>query len=67
MGIHAATEAELAFDGVEITEDDILLAGNPADTSAFKVCCPTSITSAAATPPCVSGPPRALWSMRCGT
>ncbi len=37
MGIHAATEAELAFDGVEITEDDILLAGNPADTSAFKV------------------------------
>ena len=37
MGIHAATEAELAFDGVEITGDDILLAGNPADTSAFKV------------------------------
>ena len=37
MGIHAATEAELAFDGVEITEDDILLAGDPADTEAFKV------------------------------
>src|SRR5271165_1785849 len=37
MGIHAATEAELAFDGVEITADDILLAGNPSDTSAFKV------------------------------
>ena len=37
MGIHAATEAELAFDGVEITTDDILLAGNPSDTSAFKV------------------------------
>ena len=37
MGIHAATEAELAFDGVEITEDDVLIAGNPADTSAFKV------------------------------
>ena len=37
MGIHAATEAELAFDGVEITADDILLAGNPSNTSAFKV------------------------------
>ena len=37
MGIHAATEAELAFDGVEITEDDVLIAGDPADTSAFKV------------------------------
>ncbi len=37
MGIHAATEAELAFDGVEITIDDVLLAGNPTDTSAFKV------------------------------
>ncbi len=37
MGIHAATEAELAFDGVEITSDDVLIAGNPADTSAFKV------------------------------
>ena len=37
MGIHAATEAELAFDGVEITEDDILIAGDPANTEAFKV------------------------------
>jgi alkylation response protein AidB-like acyl-CoA dehydrogenase len=37
MGIHAATEAELAFDGVEITSDDVLLAGDPGDTSAFKV------------------------------
>ncbi len=37
MGIHAATEAEIAFDGVEITEDDILIVGNPVDTSAFKV------------------------------
>ena len=37
MGIHAATEAELAFDGVEITADDILIAGDPADTEAFKV------------------------------
>jgi alkylation response protein AidB-like acyl-CoA dehydrogenase len=37
MGIHAATEAELAFDGVEIREEDVLIAGNPADTSAFKL------------------------------
>ena len=37
MGIHAATEAELAFDGVEITEDDVLIAGDPANTNAFKV------------------------------
>ena len=37
MGIHAATEAELAFDGVEITEDDVLIAGDPSNTEAFKV------------------------------
>jgi alkylation response protein AidB-like acyl-CoA dehydrogenase len=37
MGIHAATEAELAFDGVEIGADDILLAGDPSSTEAFKV------------------------------
>src|ERR1700691_1200174 len=37
MGIHAATEAELAFDAVEITADDILVAGDPASTAAFKV------------------------------
>jgi len=37
MGIHAATEAELAFDSVEITEDDILIAGEPGNTAAFKV------------------------------
>jgi len=37
MGIHAATEAEIAFDSVEITEADVLLAGVPSDTSAFKV------------------------------
>src|SRR5580698_8885016 len=36
MGIHAATEAEFAFDGVEVREDDILVAGDPASTSAFK-------------------------------
>ncbi len=37
MGVHAATEAEVAFDDVEITADDVLIAGNPEDTSAFKV------------------------------
>ena len=37
MGIHAATEAELAFDGVEITTDDVLIAGDPGSTQAFKV------------------------------
>ena len=37
MGIHAATEAELAFDAVEITEDDVLIAGEPGNTAAFKV------------------------------
>jgi alkylation response protein AidB-like acyl-CoA dehydrogenase len=36
MGIHAATEAEIAFDGVAIIEDDVLIAGNPGDTEAFK-------------------------------
>lgn len=37
MGVHAATEAEVAFDDVAIGPDDVLIAGNPADTSAFKV------------------------------
>ena len=37
MGIHAATEAELAFDGVEIAEEDILVAGDPSSTEAFKI------------------------------
>ena len=37
MGIHAATEAEIAFDGVAVSEDDILLAGDPSSTDAFKV------------------------------
>jgi alkylation response protein AidB-like acyl-CoA dehydrogenase len=36
MGIHAATEAEIAFDGVPLTEDDVLLAGDPASNAAFK-------------------------------
>jgi alkylation response protein AidB-like acyl-CoA dehydrogenase len=37
MGIHAATEAEVAFDGVSIGEEDILVAGVPDTTEAFKV------------------------------
>jgi alkylation response protein AidB-like acyl-CoA dehydrogenase len=37
MGIHAATEAEIAFDDVEITTDDVLIAGDPSNTEAFKV------------------------------
>jgi len=37
MGIHAATEAEVAFDGVAIAEEDILVAGVPDTTEAFKV------------------------------
>ena len=37
MGIHAATEAEVAFDDVEIGADDVLLAGDPGDNEAFKV------------------------------
>ncbi|MGH8920728.1 MAG: acyl-CoA dehydrogenase family protein, partial [Actinomycetes bacterium] len=36
MGIHAATEAEVAFDDVAVTADDVLIAGDPTDTSAFK-------------------------------
>lgn len=37
MGIHAATESEFAFDGVLITEDDVLLAGDPTTTEPFKL------------------------------
>jgi alkylation response protein AidB-like acyl-CoA dehydrogenase len=37
MGIHAATEAEIAFDGVEVFDDDVLIAGDPDSTEAFKV------------------------------
>lgn len=37
MGIHAATEAEIAFDDVVITDDDVLLAGDPSSTEPFKV------------------------------
>ncbi len=36
MGIHAATEAEIAFDGVGITEEDVLITGDPSSTAAFK-------------------------------
>ncbi len=36
MGIHAATEAEIAFDDVAIEADDVLLAGDPGTTDAFK-------------------------------
>ncbi|HEY2427915.1 MAG TPA: acyl-CoA dehydrogenase family protein, partial [Acidimicrobiales bacterium] len=37
MGIHSATEAEIAFDDVPVGEEDVLLAGDPGTTSAFKV------------------------------
>ncbi len=37
MGIHAATEAEVAFDGVAVGEQDVLVAGVPDTTEAFKV------------------------------
>jgi alkylation response protein AidB-like acyl-CoA dehydrogenase len=37
MGLHGSTEAEIAFDGVRIEAEDVLIAGNPADTEAFKV------------------------------
>jgi alkylation response protein AidB-like acyl-CoA dehydrogenase len=37
MGIHGATEAEIAFDGVEVTQDDVLIAGDPSSTEAFKL------------------------------
>jgi alkylation response protein AidB-like acyl-CoA dehydrogenase len=36
MGVHAATEAEVAFDHVEIGPDDVLVAGDPDSTEAFK-------------------------------
>jgi 3-sulfinopropanoyl-CoA desulfinase len=37
MGIHAATESEIAFDGVVISEDDVLVAGDPSSTEPFKL------------------------------
>lgn len=36
MGIHAATESEIAFDDVAVDEADVLLAGDPSTTDAFK-------------------------------
>lgn len=36
MGLRGTSEAELAFDGVRIETDDILLAGDPSNSSAFK-------------------------------
>jgi len=36
MGIHGATEAEIAFDDVEVTDADVLIAGDPGSTEAFK-------------------------------
>ena len=36
MGIHAATESEIAFDGVSISEEDILVAGDPSSSEPFK-------------------------------
>jgi alkylation response protein AidB-like acyl-CoA dehydrogenase len=37
MGIHAATESEMAFDGVLITEEDVLVAGDPSSSEPFKL------------------------------
>src|SRR6266513_3918359 len=36
MGLRGCTEAELAFDDVAVSPDDVLLAGNPGDAEAFK-------------------------------
>ena len=37
MGVHVATEAEIAFEDIQIGADDVLIAGQPDDTSAFKL------------------------------
>ena len=36
MGLRGCTEAELAFDGVRIEPEDVLVAGDPADNSGLK-------------------------------
>jgi alkylation response protein AidB-like acyl-CoA dehydrogenase len=36
MGLRGCTEAELAFDGVRIEPEDVLVAGNPEDNSGLK-------------------------------
>src|SRR6266581_3260740 len=37
MGLRGCTEAELAFDDVAVSNDDVLLPGDPANAEAFKV------------------------------
>ncbi len=37
MGLRGTSEAELAFDDVRVEPDDVLLAGDPANSDAFKV------------------------------
>ena len=37
MGLRGCSEAELAFDDVAITPDDVLIAGDPTNADAFKV------------------------------
>jgi len=36
MGLRGTSEAELAFDGVYVAPDDVLLAGDPSNSDAFK-------------------------------
>lgn len=36
MGIHAATESEIAFDGVVVSADDVLVEGDPTSDGPFK-------------------------------
>jgi alkylation response protein AidB-like acyl-CoA dehydrogenase len=36
MGLHGLTEAELAFDGVWVGEEDVVLAGEPGSSAAFR-------------------------------
>ena len=37
MGLRGTSEAELAFDDVRVEPDDVLLAGDPANSDAFKI------------------------------
>ena len=62
MGIHAATESEIAFDGVEVAEEDVLLAGDPSSTEAFKVLLAHLNHERCGNARCASGPPRGRWS-----
>src|SRR5436853_4095 len=36
MGLRGCAEAELAFDGVRVEQDDVLLRGEPENTNAFR-------------------------------